>query len=133
VTAVIINVPSGADFNGDAHGHRTGYPNWLTNAGANPNPKIAETGGYFDTVNFASRIKAPVVAAIGFIDTTSPPAGIFAALNQIPGAKEAISMVESDHNHITPEKQGAWNERSKEVRDALLHMGTFKPELFPKP
>jgi len=134
VTAVIINVPSGADFNGDAHGHRTGYPNWLTNAGANPNPKIAETGGYFDTVNFAARIKAPVVAAIGYIDTTSPPAGIFAALNQIPGRKEAISMIESDHNHITPEKQGAWDARSKEVRDSLLKTGTFQVvEPFAKP
>jgi len=134
VTAVIVNVPSGADFNGDAHGHRTGYPNWLTNAGATPNPKIAETGQYFDTINFAHRIKAPVVAAIGFLDTTSPPAGIFAALNEIPGAKEAISMIESDHNHITPEKQGAWDARSKEVRDSLLKTGTFKVvEPFAKP
>lgn len=126
VTAVIVNVPSGADFNGDAHGHRTGYPNWLTNAGATPNPKIAETGQYFDTVNFAHRIKAPVVAAMGFLDITSPPAGIWAALNEIPGPKEAISMIESDHNHITPEKQGAWDARSKEVRDSLLKTGAFK-------
>ena len=121
VDAVIINVPSGADSNGNLHGRAAGYPNWPSN-----NPKVMETALYFDTVNFASRIKAPVVAAIGFIDTTSPPVGIFSALNQIRGPKEAISMVESDHNHITPEKQGAWNARSKEVRDSLLHTGTFK-------
>lgn len=87
-----------------------------------------ETALYFDTVNFASRIEAPVVAVIGFIDTTSPAVGIFAALNQIPGPKEAIAMVESDHNHITPEKPGAWNSCSKEVRDSLLKTGTFKPD-----
>lgn len=129
VDAVIINVPSGADSNGNLHGRAAGYPNWPSN-----NPKVMETALYFDTVNFASRIKAPVVAAIGFLDTTSPPVGIFAALNQIPGRKEAISMVESDHNHITPEKQGAWNARSKEVRDLLLTSGTFKVvEPFAKP
>jgi cephalosporin-C deacetylase len=129
VDAVIINVPSGADSNGNLHGRTAGYPNWPSN-----NPEIMNTALYFDTVNFASRIKAPVVAAIGFLDTTSPPVGIFAALNQIPGRKEAISMVESDHNHITPEKQGAWNERSKEVRDSLLKTGTFKVvEPFAKP
>ena len=44
-----------------------------------------KTALYFDTVNFASRIKAPVMAGMGFIDTISPPAGIWTMLNQIPG------------------------------------------------
>ena len=42
-----------------------------------------KTALYFDTVNFASRIKAPVMAGMGFIDTISPPAGVWTALNQI--------------------------------------------------
>jgi cephalosporin-C deacetylase-like acetyl esterase len=86
-----------------------------------------ETALYFDTVNFASRIKAPVVAAIGFIDTIATPAGIWTAINQIPGATEVIPMVESDHNNKTPEKQGAWQSRSKEVLSILLTGGEFKP------
>jgi hypothetical protein len=28
-------------------------------------------------------------------------------------------MIESDHNHITPEKQGAWNARNKEVLETI--------------
>jgi cephalosporin-C deacetylase-like acetyl esterase len=32
---------------------------------------------YFDTVNFAPRIKAPALVAMGFIDTTAPPVGIW--------------------------------------------------------
>ena len=36
-----------------------------------------QTALYFDTVNFATRIKAPVLAGMGSIDTISPPAGIF--------------------------------------------------------
>ena len=74
-----------------------------------------------------SRIKAPVFAGIGFIDTTCPPAGIWTALNQIPGPKEAFPMIESDHNHITPEKQLGFHAREKEVLDLLLHGGTYKP------
>lgn len=33
-------------------------------------------------------VQAPVLAAIGFMDTTLPPAGLWAALNPIPVAKE---------------------------------------------
>ena len=109
ITAVIVNVPSGADSNGDLHGSKAGYPNWRSS-----DAKVMETALYFDTVNFASKIKAPVLAAMGYIDTTSPPAGIWRAMNQIPGPKEVIGMVESDHNHITPEKQGEYVARSKD-------------------
>jgi cephalosporin-C deacetylase len=122
VTAVIVNEPSGADSNGDLHGRKAGYPNWPSN-----NPKAMETALYFDTVNFASRIKAPVVAAIGFIDTTAPPVGIWTAIDQIPGPKEVIGMVESDHNNRTPQKQGAYNARNKELLRILLNGGKVEP------
>jgi cephalosporin-C deacetylase-like acetyl esterase len=122
VTAVIVNEPSGADTNGNLHGRQAGYPNWPSN-----NPQAMETALYFDTVNFAPRIKAPVLAAIGFIDTTAPPAGIYTAMNQIPGPTEVIPMIESAHNNITPEKQGAYNARSEEVLNLLLSGGEFTP------
>ena len=123
VTAVIVNEPSGADSNGNLHGRKAGYPNW-----ASDNPKVMEAALYFDTVNFASRIKAPVLAAIGFIDTTAPPVGIWTAINQIPGPKEVVPMVESDHNNRTPEKQGAYNARYKEVLGTILNGGEFAPK-----
>ena len=122
VTAVMVNEPAGADSNGDRHGRKAGYPNWPSG-----DAKVMETALYFDTVNFASRIHAPVLAAIGFIDTIAPPVGIWTAIDQVPGPKEVIPMVESDHNNITPEKQGAWLSRSKEVLDMLLHGGVFAP------
>jgi cephalosporin-C deacetylase len=122
VSAVIVNEPAGCDINGERQGRATGYPNWPAN-----DPRAMATAPYFDVVNFASRIKAPVLAAMGFIDTTCPPVGIWTALNQIPGPKEAVPMIESDHNHITPEKQGAFHVREKEVLDTLLHGGTFRP------
>ena len=69
---------------------------------------------------------SPVVA-FGLIDTTSPPAGVFTAFNQIPAAKEAIPMVESEHNHLTPQKQEAYLQRQQEVLAAILKNGTFTP------
>jgi cephalosporin-C deacetylase-like acetyl esterase len=34
-------------------------------------------------MNFAPAIKAESLAALGFIDTTSPPFGVFAAFNRV--------------------------------------------------
>jgi cephalosporin-C deacetylase len=82
---------------------------------------------YFDTINFASHIKAPVLAAMGFIDTTSPPAGIWTELNQIPVPKEPLPMIESEHNNLTPQKELDWDARSKEVLGTLLKGAEFKP------
>jgi cephalosporin-C deacetylase-like acetyl esterase len=86
-----------------------------------------ETALYFDTVNFASRIQAPVLAAMGFIDIVVPPVGVWIAIDQIPGPKEAIPMVESNHNNLTPEKIGAFTARSQEVLGIILNGGEFKP------
>jgi cephalosporin-C deacetylase-like acetyl esterase len=122
VTAVIVNEPAGADSNGDLHGRKAGYPGWPSY-----DPQIMRTALYFDTVNFASRIKAPVVAAMGFIDIIVPPVGVWIALNQVPGPKEAIPMVDSNHNNLTPDKIGAYEARSKEVLGILVHGGEFKP------
>lgn len=122
ITAVIVNEPSGADSNGNLHDRKAGYPFWPSD-----NPQVMKTALYFDTVNFAPRIKAPVLAAMGFIDTVAPPVGIWIAVDQIPGPKEVVPMIESDHNNLTPEKQGAFVSRSKEVLENILHGGEFKP------
>jgi cephalosporin-C deacetylase-like acetyl esterase len=122
ISAVLVCVPAGADVNADLHGRKAGYPNWPSD-----NAKVMNTALYFDPVNFASRIKAPVLAAIGFIDTTSPPAGIYTALNQIPGPREPLPMIESEHNNLTPQKELNWDARSRELLALLLHGGEFKP------
>jgi cephalosporin-C deacetylase len=124
VTAMIVCVPAGADFRGDIHGSRRGFPNWPVD-----DPKVEETGRYFDAINFAPAIKAESLVALGFIDTTSPPFGVFAAFNEIGGPKEALPMPESDHNNVTPQKQGNFYRRSKEVLDRLRTTGHFSPNL----
>ena len=122
ITAALVCVPAGADANGDLHGRKAGYPNWPPD-----NPDVMKTALYFDTVNFASRIKAPVMAGMGFIDTISPPAGVWTALNQIPGPKEPLPMIESEHDNLTPQKGRACPARTREILDLLVKGGEFQP------
>jgi len=116
VTHMLINVPAGADANGTAHGRKIGYPNWDVD-----DPKVLETAQYFDTVNCAARIKVPSLVAMGFIDTVTPPVGIWAAYNQIQGPKLAAPMVNSPHNHLaTPEQLMPWTRTSTTWLNALV-------------
>lgn len=122
VTAMIINVPAGADFSGDLYGSRRGYPSWPVD-----DPKVVETARYFDAMNFAPTIKAKSLVAFGFIDTVSPPFGILAAFNQIPGPKEAVPMPDSDHNNISPQQEGGYYIRSRQALESLRKTGDFTP------
>lgn len=116
VTHMLVNVPAGADVNGDAHGRKTGYPFWDPN-----DPQVLKTAQYFDTAHCAARIKVPSLASMGFIDTATPPASIWAAFNQIRGPKEAVPMPDSPHNHLaTPEQSLPWTQRSAAWMAALV-------------
>src|SRR5215207_7534651 len=123
VTHVVVNEPAGCDTNGPLHGRASGYPNWPAD-----DPQVMKTALYFDPVNFAPRIKATSLVAIGFVDTVTPPVGIWIAFNQIKGAKEAVPMVDSPHNHqATPEQQRPYTARSAEWLNTLVRGGTVKP------
>jgi len=122
ISAVLVCVPAGADSNGDLHGRKAGYPNWPAN-----DPQVMHTALYFDTVNFASRIKAPVFAGMGFIDTVSPPAGIWTALNQVPGPTEVLPMLESEHDNLTPDKARPCPLRSNEILGQIIHGAVYAP------
>ncbi|MEO7193163.1 MAG: acetylxylan esterase, partial [Vicinamibacterales bacterium] len=124
ISAALVCVPAGADSNGNLHDRKAGYPNWPSG-----NPDVMRTALYFDTVNFASRIKAPVMAGIGFIDTTSPPAGVWTMLNQISRPVEAFPMLESEHDNLTPDKARACPARSNEILDGMVRGGTYTPKV----
>ena len=125
ITAVMVCVPAGADTNGDLHGRKSGFPNWPSD-----NPKAMETALYFDPVNFASRIKAPVMAGMGFIDTVSPPAGVWTALNQIPGPTEPLPLIESEHDNFTPDKGRACPARTQQILDSLRTGAKYNPTVL---
>lgn len=121
VTAVIVAEPAGADTNGDLHGRKAGYPRWPSN-----DAKAMEASRYFDPINFAPRIKAATILAMGFIDTTAPPAGLWTVYNQLGGPKEAVPMIDAAHNNKTPQRLGKFIARSKEALDVLLHGGALQ-------
>jgi cephalosporin-C deacetylase len=123
ISAVLVCVPAGADTNGDLHGRKAGYPNWPSD-----NADVMRTALYFDTANFTSHIRAPVMAGMGFIDTTAPPAGIWTALNQIPGPKEPLPMIESEHDNLTPQKGSACPARTREILGDMVKGGSFAPK-----
>jgi cephalosporin-C deacetylase-like acetyl esterase len=125
ISAVLVCVPAGADTNGDLHGRRAGFPFWPSS-----DPEAMRTALYFDPVNFGSRIKAPVLAGMGFIDTISPPAGIWTTLNQIPSPTEPLPMLESEHDNLTPEKGRACPARTQEILDSLRTGAQFKPTVL---
>ncbi len=123
ITHVVVNEPAGCDTNGPLHGRASGYPSWPAD-----DPQVMKTALYFDPVNFAPRIKVPSLVAMGFVDTVTPPVGIWIAYNQIKGPKEAVPMTESPHNHqATPAQQRPFTTRSAEWLNTLVQGGTVKP------
>ncbi len=122
ITDVLVCVPAGADTNGDLHGRKAGYPNWPSD-----NPDAMKTALYFDPVNFASHIRASVMAGMGFIDTTAPPAGVWTALNQIAVPKEPLPMIESEHDNMTPVQGHACPVRTSALLDQIVQGTPFTP------
>jgi cephalosporin-C deacetylase-like acetyl esterase len=122
ITAALVCVPAGADTNGDLHGRKAGYPNWPSDK-----PDVMRTALYFDPVNFASRITVPVFAGFGFIDTISPPAGVWTVVNQLKGPVEVLPMIDANHDNLTPAKTRPCSTRTNEILDTIVHGGTFTP------
>ena len=125
ISAVLVCVPAGADTNGDLHGRKAGYPNWPSD-----NPDVMKTALYFDTVNFASRIKAPVHGRHGIHRHDFAARRRLDGAQSDPGPVEALPMIESEHDNLTPEKGRACPARTGEILDALVHGGTFVPRVL---
>jgi cephalosporin-C deacetylase len=111
VTHVIVEEPAGCDLQAGLHGRQEGYPFFPVN-----DPKVMATAPYVDAVNFAPRIRATSLVAMGFKDDVAPPAGIWTAFNQIRGPKEAVPLVDAPHNNTATyqeqepyyKRMGAW-------------------------
>jgi len=60
-------------------------------------PQKIETTSYYDTVNFARRLKLPGFYTWGYNDETCPPTSMFAAYNVITAPKELHLALETGH------------------------------------
>ncbi|MEO7192092.1 MAG: acetylxylan esterase [Vicinamibacterales bacterium] len=118
VSGLVVMVPSGIDVTAPLAGRAAGFPDWARDARTKATPKILETGRYFDPVNFASRITVPALVAMGLYDQTSPPGGVWAAINEMKGAVEPLPMA-SPHQDVN-NSQGPYKLRSVEWLNAIL-------------
>jgi cephalosporin-C deacetylase len=100
VTAALAIVPAGCDMLGPDVNRRGGWPQWYDLTRGKDAAKVHEASRYFDVVNFASRIKCPVLVGFGLIDQTCPAEGVEAAMNQITAPKELVVLPLAEHQEI---------------------------------
>lgn len=101
VSFICAGVPAGCDHTGSAANRISGWPKIVPNdAQGKPDPQVLQVSRYFDCVNFATRAKCKGAAVtVGFIDTTCPPTGIYAAYNALPIAKAIHVDVAAGHTN----------------------------------
>lgn len=108
VTGIAATHPAGCDLTGDLHARAGGWPwpfrQW-NHPAPSPNaiPAKISTTAYYDTVNFAKRIKVPGYYTWGYNDEVCTPTSIYAAYNLITAPKTLGLTLELGHAY-TPEQ-----------------------------
>ncbi len=98
LTAALAMVPAGCDLLGGNVGRSSGWPQWCSRTSGGKDPqKVRAACRYYDVANFTPHIQCPVLVGLGLRDETCPPAGVFAALNQITAPRETVILPESGH------------------------------------
>ncbi len=108
VTALSATHPAMCDVAAELHGRAGGWPHpFKPNEDGTPSAHATEakiaTLTYYDTVNFAKRLKVPGYYIWGFNDETCPPTSTFAAYNVITAPKTLT--VEPEQFHTYPAEQ----------------------------
>ena len=102
--AIAVQMPAMCDFAGFTLGRRSGWPSpgdaWVK---LHPGDEAAavERFGYFDGVNWAKRIKSPILFTIGMMDDCCPVSGTMAAYNSIPRSTVKFLQLGKDWTHST--------------------------------
>ncbi|MEO6004333.1 MAG: acetylxylan esterase [Opitutus sp.] len=112
VKAIAANYPAYSDVTGYLHGRAGGWPHMMRpdqKTGARSlhatEQKLATTQ-YYDTVNFARRLKIPGHYSWGYNDETCPPTSLYSVYNVITAPKKLLLLLENGHPS-TPEQSEA--------------------------
>jgi cephalosporin-C deacetylase-like acetyl esterase len=110
VTALAAVHPAMCDVSGPLHGRAGGWPHAFRPApDGTPSPHATpakiETLRYYDTVNFARRLKVPGFYIWGYNDETCPPTSTFAMFNVVRAPRTLAVQLEQAHTY--PVEQ--WN------------------------
>jgi cephalosporin-C deacetylase-like acetyl esterase len=121
VTAIAALYPAFSDVSGYLSGRAGGWPGlFRPTAGGGVNdapvePKLLTTT-YYDTVNFARRLRVPGIYFQGYNDVVCPPTSVFAVYNTITAPKQLVLGLEHGH---------AWSATQQAPLDAWVyqHLG----------
>jgi cephalosporin-C deacetylase-like acetyl esterase len=96
VSACVANHPALSDMAGYKAGRAGGYPHFFRTQGMDT-PEKLQTMAYYDVVNFARLIKAPVYMTWGYNDDVCPPTTSYAVYNTLDCPKEALITPINEH------------------------------------
>lgn len=110
VTALAAVHPAMCDVVAELHGRAGGWPHPFKPSeegkpSVHATPAKIAASAYYDTVNFARRLRVPGYYIWGFNDEVCPPTSTFAAYNVISAPKTLA--VEPEQFHTYPPEQGA--------------------------
>lgn len=102
VTALAASYPAYSDVAGYINGTTGGWPGLFrtTADGVIGDQPVADklfTTRYYDTVNFARRLKAPGLYTWGYNDQVTPPTSLHAAYNAVRAPKELVIAPAQGH------------------------------------
>jgi cephalosporin-C deacetylase-like acetyl esterase len=114
VSLTIASYPAYSDVTGYLHERAGGWPGLVRKDEQGrrrdqPVEPKAATAAYYDTVNFARRLHAPVLYYAGYNDTVTPPTSTFAVYNVMPTAR--TFFVEPQQVHLTSQAHRDTSER----------------------
>jgi len=104
VKALAVSYPALADLTGYVFGRAGGWHHVFKGEDANRVKDKIEVSKYYDTVNFARRVKVAGIYSWGFNDEVCPPTSMYAAYNQITAPKKLLLGLEMGHGNS--EEQG---------------------------
>jgi len=97
VTQCVVNHPALSDMAAYSEkGHTGGYPHFNRISGI-LTPQHIKTLSYYDVVNFARHIKAPVYMTWGYNDNVCPPTTSYAVWNTLTCPKESLITPVNEH------------------------------------
>lgn len=109
--------PALSDLTGYIYGRAGGWFHGFREKENQTREKIA-TASYYDTVNFAKRLKIPGIYTFGYNDEVCPPTSMYAAYNSISAPKKLLLGLEMGHNN-SPEQ----NDRANRWIEEFLKTG----------
>ncbi len=127
VTAVLADVPAGCDQTGPEVGRSPGWPKWYFSTEGRDAAKVKQASRYYDIVNFAPKVKCPVLVGTGLIDTTCPPCGVYAACNRLQGYKEIVVFPTEGHQGEHKPYRDRWAEWLELLRNGKIPGASAKP------